>query len=103
VISNTINNTFQTYSSKETPEVDVFGRTTTFEYSEHWVGYSLFILRLVMGWTLFQGGVTKLVTYIDGDPETGWTAAGYLANAIPASDPFIGVWSNSAGSPLIEM
>jgi len=36
-----------------------------------------------MGWTLFQGGVTKLVTYLD---ET----------------PLMGLWSRTAGSQLID-
>jgi thiosulfate dehydrogenase [quinone] large subunit len=90
-------------ASKETLETTVFGRRTTFEYSEHWVGYSLFILRVVMGWTLFQGGVTKLITYLDGNPENNWTAAGYLANAIPEGNPLTFLWSNFAGSPLVDM
>ncbi|WP_198526062.1 MULTISPECIES: DoxX family protein [unclassified Haloferax] len=74
-----------------------------FDYSERWVGYSLFLLRVVMGWTLFQGGITKLVTYLDADPSNNWTAAGYLANAIPEGNPLMGLWSSMAGSPLIDM
>jgi thiosulfate dehydrogenase [quinone] large subunit len=84
-------------------ETEIFGRGVTFEYSEHWVGYSMFLMRVVMGWVLFQGGVTKLVTYLDGDPANDWTAAGYLANAIPEGNPFMGVWADMAGSPLIDM
>ena len=83
-------------------ETDVFGREVEFEYSERWVGYSLFILRVLMGWTLFQGGVTKLVTYLDGNPENDWTAAGYLAGAIPEGNPFTFLWGSFAGSPLID-
>ncbi|ELZ83244.1 MULTISPECIES: DoxX family protein [Haloferax] len=81
----------------------MFGRPVRFDYSERWVGYSLFLLRVVMGWTLFQGGITKLVTYLDADPSNNWTAAGYLANAIPAGNPLMGLWSSMAGSPLIDM
>ena len=84
-------------------ETDIFGRGVSFDYSERWVGYSLFILRIVMGWTLFQGGVTKLITYLDADPENNWTAAGYLANAIPEGNPFMFLWGSFAGSPLIDM
>ena len=84
-------------------EADLFGRETDFEYSEHWIGYALVGLRVVMGWVLLQGGLTKLVTYLDGNPETNWTAAGYLANAIPEGNPFMGMWGNMAGSPLIDM
>ena len=80
-------------------ETDVFGREVEFEYSERWVGYSLFILRVLMGWTLFQGGVTKLVTYLDGNPENDWTAAGYLAGAIPEANPFTFLWGRSRGAP----
>ncbi|WP_074792636.1 DoxX family membrane protein [Haloferax larsenii] len=81
----------------------MFGQNVRFEYSERWVGYSLFLLRVVMGWTLFQGGVTKLVTYLDADPSNNWTAAGFLANAIPSGNPLMGLWSSMAGSPLIDM
>jgi thiosulfate dehydrogenase [quinone] large subunit len=90
-------------ASRESLETEIFGRRTTFEYSGHWVGYSLFVLRIVMGWTLFQGGVTKLITYLDGNPENNWTAAGYLANAIPEGNPFMFLWTDFAGSPLIDM
>ncbi|KTG19486.1 DoxX family protein [Haloferax profundi] len=80
----------------------MFGQDVTFEYSERWVGLSLFIMRIVMGWTLFQGGVTKLVTYLDADPSNNWTAAGFLANAIPPGNPFMGLWASMAGNPLID-
>jgi thiosulfate dehydrogenase [quinone] large subunit len=84
-------------------DAELFGRETEFEYSEHWIGYALVGLRVVMGWVLLQGGLTKLVTYLDGNPETNWTAAGYLANAIPEGNPFMGMWGSMAGSPLIDM
>jgi thiosulfate dehydrogenase [quinone] large subunit len=84
-------------------EAELFGRETDFEYSEHWIGYALVGLRVVMGWVLLQGGLTKLVTYLDGNPENNWTAAGYLANAIPEGNPFMGMWGSMAGSPLIDM
>jgi thiosulfate dehydrogenase [quinone] large subunit len=83
-------------------DAELFGRETGFEYSEHWIGYAIVGLRVVMGWTLFQGGVTKLVTYLDGNPETNWTAAGFLANAIPEGNPFTGMWGAMAGNPLID-
>ncbi|MFC6726235.1 DoxX family membrane protein, partial [Halobium palmae] len=66
-------------------DADLFGRRTEFEYSETWVGYALLGLRLVMGWTLFYAGITKLL-----DPA--WSAEGYLRNAIPAGNPFAGFW-----------
>nr|WP_058565916.1 MULTISPECIES: DoxX family protein [Haloferax] len=90
-------------TDSRTLETEMFGRAVRFDYSERWVGYSLFLLRVVMGWTLFQGGITKLVTYLDSDPSNNWTAAGYLANAIPEGNPLMGLWSSMAGSPLIDM
>ncbi|MDY6773699.1 MAG: DoxX family protein [Candidatus Nanohaloarchaea archaeon] len=65
--------------------VELFGREETFEYSEHWVGYSLLALRLVMGWTLFYAGITKLL-----DPS--WSAGGYLSH-VAASNPFQPLWT----------
>ncbi|MFC7128769.1 DoxX family protein [Haloferax chudinovii] len=90
-------------TDNRTLETELFGRPVRFDYSERWVGYSLFLLRVVMGWTLFQGGVTKLVTYLDADPSNNWTAAGFLANGIPQGNPLMGVWGSMAGSPLIDM
>ncbi|ADE03959.2 DoxX family protein [Haloferax volcanii] len=90
-------------TDSRTLETELFGRAVRFDYSERWVGYSLFLLRVVMGWTLFQGGITKLVTYLDSDPSNNWTAAGYLANAIPEGNPLMGLWSSMAGSPLTDM
>ena len=83
-------------------EAELFGRQTTFEYSETWLGYALVGMRVVMGWTLLQGGLTKLVTYLDADPTNDWTAAGFLQNAIPAGNPFMGFWGNLAGSPTLD-
>jgi len=84
-------------------ETELFGRETSFTYSEQWVGYALVSLRVVMGWTLFQGGVTKLITYLDGDPANNWTAAGYLNNAIPQGNPLMGLWGSFAGSATIDL
>jgi hypothetical protein len=56
-----------------------------------------------MGWILFQGGITKLVTYLDASPENNWTAAGYLPNVIPVEDPLTGFFAAMAGNPLIDM
>ncbi len=83
-------------------DAELFGRETNFQYSETWIGYAIIALRVVMGWTLLQGGLTKLVTYLDANPENNWTAAGYLANAIPEGNPFGGVWAGMAGNPVID-
>lgn len=74
-------------------EADLFGRRTDFQYSETWVGYALLALRLVMGWTLFYAGVTKVL-----DPS--WSAGGFLRNAIPAGNPFTGMWTTMANDWL---
>ncbi|WP_276273393.1 DoxX family protein [Haloarcula litorea] len=84
-------------------EAALFGRETDFEYSERWIGYAILSLRLTMGWVLLQGGLTKLITYLDANPENNWTAAGYLANAIPEGNPFMGMWGAMAGSPIVDI
>ena len=84
-------------------DAELFGRETHFEYSEHWIGYALVSMRVVMGWVLLQGGLTKLVTYLDADPANNWTAAGYLANAIPEGNPLAGMFAAMAGSPTIDI
>ena len=73
----------------------LFGRPVAFEYSQTWIGYALVALRVVMGWVLFQGGITKVI-----DPE--WTAAGFLQFAIPEGNPFMNLWAGFAGSPVID-
>jgi thiosulfate dehydrogenase [quinone] large subunit len=85
-----------------TLNAELFGRETYFEYSEHWLGYAIIALRVVMGWTLFQGGITKLVTYLDADPANNWTAEGFLLNAIPAGNPLADFFAAMAGNPLID-
>ena len=86
-----------------TLNAELFGRETNFEYSELWIGYAVVALRVTMGWVLFQGGITKLVTYLDANPANDWTAAGYLANAIPAGNPLTGFFASMAGNPLIDV
>ena len=86
-----------------TLDAELFGRETHFEYSEHGLGYAIIAMRVTMGWVLLQGGVTKLITYLDANPENNWTAAGYLMNAIPEGNPFMGMWAGMAGSPLIDL
>jgi len=76
-------------------EINLLGRTETVEYSPQTVGYALFLMRVAMGWILFQGGIVKVL-----DPE--WTAAGFLNNAIPAGNPLTGFWEQLAGSGMID-
>ena len=82
-------------TQRRTLEADLLGRETDFEYSEHWVGYALLGMRVVMAWVFLQAGLAKLFT------PGGWTAAGYLGNAIPAGNPF-GFWSAMVTAPLVD-
>ncbi|MFC7044413.1 DoxX family protein [Halobacteriaceae archaeon GCM10025711] len=82
--------------SVRTMGTELFGREVEYQYSETWVGYALVLMRVVMGWVLFQGGITKVL-----DPD--WTAAGFLANAIPAGNPFTGFFASMAGNPMIDL
>lgn len=71
------------------------------EYDSSTAGYALLALRVVMGWTLFYAGVTKLLA---GD----WTAEGYLLHAIPEGNPFASLWPMFADlsfiiSPLVML
>jgi thiosulfate dehydrogenase [quinone] large subunit len=74
-------------------EAEIFGRRTEFTYSEKWVGYSLLAMRLVMGWSLFYAGITKVI-----DPA--WSAEGFLLNAIPQGNPFTGMFALMANEWL---
>ncbi|PSP77346.1 DoxX family protein [Halobacteriales archaeon QS_1_68_20] len=74
-------------------ETEIFGRNVRFEYSADGVGYALLALRLVMGWTFFYAGITKVL-----DPA--WTAEGFLLHAIPEGNPFGGVWATMASDWL---
>jgi thiosulfate dehydrogenase (quinone) large subunit len=75
-------------------EATLFGQPITLEYSGRTIAYAILALRIVMGWILLQGGLTKIF-----DPS--WTAAGYLNNAVPEGNPFT-FWSAMAGAPMID-
>ena len=94
-------------STRDILNTEMFGRRVSFAYSEHWVGYSLVFLRVVMGWTLLQGGLTKLVTYLDGDPANNWSAAGYLDPTTPfgvtQANPLADFFAGISGSGLIDI
>ena len=79
-----------------TVQAPLFGREVTLDHSERAIGYSILLLRIVMGWILFQGGIVKVI-----DPE--WTAVGFLQTAIPEGNPFIATWQNMAASRLIDI
>jgi len=70
-------------------ESTVFGWDVSFTYSETWVGYSLFSLRVIMGWTFFYAGITKVV-----DPS--WSVRGFLLYGVPEGNPLTDVWATMA-------
>lgn len=76
-------------------ETTIFGREVRWAYDEDWVGYSMLGLRVVMGWIFLQAGLDKVF-----DP--GWTAQGYLANAVPPGNPFGEMFASMAGSALVD-
>jgi thiosulfate dehydrogenase [quinone] large subunit len=78
-----------------TLEAKIFGRQVSFEYSESVIGYSIVLLRILLGWVLLQAGIEKVL-----DPE--WTAAGFLQFAIPEGNPFVSLWGGFAGNALID-
>ncbi|MFB6141632.1 MAG: DoxX family protein [Halosimplex sp.] len=82
-------------TQRRTLDAELFGRETHFEYSERWIGYALLGLRVVIAWVFLQAGLDKLFT------PGGWTAAGYLANAIPAGNPF-GFWDALASAGWVD-
>jgi thiosulfate dehydrogenase [quinone] large subunit len=74
-------------------ETDLLGREQAVEYSGKTVGYALLTLRVVMGWTFFYAGITKVL-----DPA--WTAEGFLLHAVPEGNPFGGFWETLAADWL---
>ncbi|MEF8825086.1 MAG: DoxX family protein [Halapricum sp.] len=64
----------------------LFGREISFSYSEKWVAYSLLSLRLIMGWTFFYAGITKVI-----NPE--WSVRGFLLYGISSENPFTQIWT----------
>jgi thiosulfate dehydrogenase [quinone] large subunit len=68
---------------------EMFGFDVEFTYSETWIAYSLFSLRVIMGWTFFYAGITKVI-------NPNWSVRGYLLYAIPEGNPFTSVWATMA-------
>lgn len=60
-------------------------------YSETWLGYSMFGLRVVMAWVFLQAGLEKLA-------EGGWTnlggfsSEGYLVHGVAEANPLKGAF-----------
>lgn len=73
-------------------EVELFGKTDSFSYSETWLGYSIIGLRLLLAWVFLQAGLEKLL----GD----FSSTGFL-NGIPEANPFYAVFQVFAAYPGI--
>ena len=80
----------------DTFEGRLFGQAISFKYSQQWVAYSLFVVRVVLGWIFLQAGLQKLLA-------ADWSAASYLQNAIPPGNPFMGLWSTLAGQAWVDI
>jgi len=80
-----------------TMQSEMFGRQVRFDYSEHWVGWSILALRIVMGWTLLWAGIDKLRDGLDG-LQPKWTADGFLTFAVHADNPFKDMFADMAGA-----
>ncbi len=70
-------------------ESQIFGREVSFTYSETWVGYSLLGLRVIMGWSFFYAGITKVI-------NPNWSVRGFLLHGIPEGNPFGPIWVTMA-------
>lgn len=74
---------------------EIFGKPVRLTYSETWVGTSLLAGRLIMAYIFLQAGLEKLF-----DP--GWSAAGFLANAVADGNPFQAFFTGMAGNVVVD-
>jgi thiosulfate dehydrogenase [quinone] large subunit len=72
----------------KTASSKLFGYDIEFTYSETWIAYALFSLRLMMGWVFFYAGIVKVI-----DPN--WSARPFLVNVDPVN-PLVDVWAAMA-------
>ncbi|WP_248515140.1 DoxX family protein [Salinarchaeum laminariae] len=93
--------------AERTLEAELFGRDVTFDYSESWIAYSVVLLRVAMGWIFLQAGLEKWTANgIDGiqdQPLTGgFSAAGYLNNALHPDNPAQDLFAEMAGATWVD-
>jgi thiosulfate dehydrogenase [quinone] large subunit len=72
-------------------EVELLGRKSSLEYSEHGLGYALLGLRLVMAWTFIQAGLEKILA-------SSWSSTGFL-QGVPEANPFYSMFQFFAMYP----
>ncbi|MFB6135095.1 MAG: DoxX family protein [Halanaeroarchaeum sp.] len=77
--------------STDTVRTDVLGHEASVRYSQTWAGYAILLLRLAIGWVLFNAGVSRIT-----DPTL---AAADVFRTVPAGNPFQPVW-DLIGEPL---
>ncbi|OVE84304.1 DoxX family protein [Natronolimnobius baerhuensis] len=78
--------------AERTLDANLLGSNVSFNYSETWLAYSIFGLRLVMAWVFLQAGLEKLAEGGWGDP-LAWSSAGYLNNAVADANPLSGLFA----------
>jgi thiosulfate dehydrogenase [quinone] large subunit len=64
-----------------------------FEISTTWFGPALVLLRVLIGWHFLYAGLTKVL-------NPGWSAEGFLLNAVPEGNPVPGLWTTLASDWL---
>lgn len=70
--------------STDTVRTDVLGHEASVRYSRTWAGYAILLLRLAIGWVLFNAGVSRIV-----DPTV---AAADVFRTVPPANPFQSIW-----------
>ncbi len=81
-----------TQPSERTLQSELLGREVEFNYSETWLAYSIFGLRIVIAWVFLQAGLEKLFQGGIGDP-LAWSSANFLQNAVAEANPLRGLFS----------
>ena len=81
----------------ETLETEILGRSVSFDYSEHWVGYSILALRFFMAWIFIQAGLEKIIDQHIGD---GWTSVHFL-EGVAEANPFFELFQIFAAHPSL--
>lgn len=93
--------------AERTLDAELLGRDVSFDYSETWVAYSVVLLRVAMGWIFLQAGLEKYTANgiggIQEQPLTGgFSAAGYLNNALHPDNPAQGLFAEMAGATWVD-
>ncbi|APW99133.1 hypothetical protein CHINAEXTREME_15740 [Halobiforma lacisalsi AJ5] len=78
--------------AEQTLDTSLLGRNISLRYSDTWLAYSIFGLRIVMAWVFLQAGLEKWAEGGWGDP-LAWSSAGFLNNAIAEANPLYGVFT----------